>query len=140
VGGEVPLLLSLALNSQSAQFPAIVPGISEVYVASVAATVTSTAGNATLSVADSSQSANGRLSNGTSSLQQPLRVRATNSANPNSAFAPLTATPTALLSYSTYVSNDLVTITVQQSIAANEPLLRGTYTKTMTFTLSTVTP
>jgi hypothetical protein len=30
VGGEVPLLLSLALNSQSAQFPANVPGNSEV--------------------------------------------------------------------------------------------------------------
>jgi hypothetical protein len=140
VGGEVPLLLGLTLNSQAARFPAIVPGISEVYVASVAATVTSTAGNATLSVVDSSQNPNGRLANGTTSLQQPLRVRATNAANPNSAFAPLTATPTALLTYSTYVSNDPVTITVQQAIGANEPLLAGAYTKTMTFTLSTVTP
>jgi len=133
-------MLGLSLNSQTAQFGAIVPGISQVYATSVAATVTSTAGNATLSVVDSSQTANGRLYNGTTSLQQPLRVRATNAANPSTAFAPLTATPTALLTYSTYITNDPVTITVQQAIGANEPLLAGAYTKTMTFTLSSVTP
>jgi hypothetical protein len=140
VGGEVPLVLGLSLNTQTARFPAIVPGISEVYVATVAATVTSTAGNATLSVVDSSQTPNGRLTNGTASLQQPLRVRANNAANPSTITAPLTATPTALLTYTTYVSNDPVTITVTQAIGAAEPLLFGAYSKTMTFTLSTVTP
>ena len=107
----------------------------------MAATVTSTAGNATLSVVDSSQTPNGRLTNGTTRRSlQPLRVRANNAANPSTVTAPLTATPTALLTYNTYVSNDPVTITVTQAIGANEPLLAGAYTKTITLTLSTVTP
>ena len=38
------------------------------------------------------------------------------------------------------VSNDAVTITFKQAIAANEPLRTGVYSKTLTFTLSTTTP
>ena len=38
------------------------------------------------------------------------------------------------------VSNDPVTITFQQSIGANDALRTGTYSKTLTFTLSTTTP
>ena len=38
------------------------------------------------------------------------------------------------------VSNDPVTIGFQQTILANEPLRTGTYAKTLTFTLSTTTP
>jgi len=37
-------------------------------------------------------------------------------------------------------SNEVVPITFKQSIAANEPLRTGTYSKTLTFTLSTTTP
>ena len=37
-------------------------------------------------------------------------------------------------------SNESVPITFKQSIAANEPLRTGTYSKTLTFTLSTTTP
>ncbi len=37
-------------------------------------------------------------------------------------------------------SNESVPVTFTQSIAANEPLRTGTYSKTLTFTLSTTTP
>ena len=50
------------------------------------------------------------------------------------------AAPTTLKTWSAPVSNDPVTVTFQQRIAANEPLRTGAYAKTLTFTLSTATP
>jgi hypothetical protein len=38
------------------------------------------------------------------------------------------------------VSNDPVTIAFKQHIGANDPLRTGSYSKTLTFTLSTTTP
>jgi hypothetical protein len=38
------------------------------------------------------------------------------------------------------VSNDAVSITFKQHISATEPLRTGSYSKTLTFTLSTTTP
>jgi len=38
------------------------------------------------------------------------------------------------------VSNDTATITFSQAVGANEALRTGTYSKTLTFTLSTTTP
>ena len=38
------------------------------------------------------------------------------------------------------VSNDPVDITFKQLIKANDPLRTGTYSKTLTFTLSTTNP
>ena len=48
--------------------------------------------------------------------------------------------PTSVLTYSGPVSNDSVTMTFSQAIGANEPLRTGSYSKTLTFTLSTTTP
>ena len=48
--------------------------------------------------------------------------------------------PTSLLTYSGPVSNDAVAITFSQAVGANEALRTGTYSKTLTFTLSTTTP
>ena len=45
-----------------------------------------------------------------------------------------------MLTYAGPTSNDAVTIDFQQSIGANEPLRTGTYSKTLTFTLSTTQP
>jgi hypothetical protein len=42
--------------------------------------------------------------------------------------------------YSAPVSNDAAIITFKQSIGANDALRTGTYSKTLTFTLSTTTP
>ena len=57
-----------------------------------------------------------------------------------SAFAPIGGSPLTLKSYSGPVSNDAVTIDVQQSIGSGDALRTGTYSKTFTFTLSTTTP
>ena len=58
------------------------------------------------------------------------------------AFAPVTGrdTPLTLLTYAGPVSADPVTIGLKQTIGANESLRTGTYSKTLTFTLSTTTP
>src|SRR4051794_18857484 len=68
VGGTVPATLSLTLGAP-ARFSAFQPGVARDYFASTAATVTSTAGDATLSVSDP-----GHLTNGSFSLPQPLEV------------------------------------------------------------------
>jgi hypothetical protein len=100
--------------------------------------VTSTAGDATLSVTDPSQSATGRLVNGSFTLSERLQVRA--DAN---AFAPLSATagsPLALLSYGEPVSNGLASIAFRQEIGDGQALRTGAYSKSLTFTLTTATP
>jgi hypothetical protein len=121
VGGAVPATLSLTLGAP-ASFGAFVPGAAKEYTATTTANVISTAGDATLSVADPSSVGTGHLVNGTFVLPQPLQGLGT------------------IKTWSTPVSNDLVTVTFKQAIAANDPLRTGTYSKTLTFTLSTTTP
>ena len=65
------------------------PGVTRDYEASLAATATSTAIAAELTVRDPSSTATGHLVNGTTPLAQPLQVKATDAANPSSAFAPV---------------------------------------------------
>ena len=48
--------------------------------------------------------------------------------------------PINLLAYDGPISNDAVTLQFRQSIAANDALRTGTYSKTLTFTLSTTSP
>jgi X-X-X-Leu-X-X-Gly heptad repeat protein len=141
VSATVPSVLGLKLNNTLATLGSLTPGVAAEYEASLAATVTSTVGTAILSVADVS-SGTGKLTNGATELASPLQLKATNAANPNTAFAPLTGAgnPLILLTYSTWISNDAVTIGIKQPIGANEPLTRGSYSKTITFTLSTTTP
>ena len=121
------------------RFPAITPGLQQTYETTASALVTSTAGNAMLSAVDSSNGT-GRLSNGAFSLVAPIQLRATNAANPNTAYAALTGVPIPLLAWNSWISNDAVTIWLHQAIGANEPLLVGPYGKLITFTLSTTTP
>src|SRR3954449_11590363 len=72
VGGTVPATLSLTLGTP-ATFGAFTPGVAKDYTASTTANVISTAGDATLSVADSSTNATGHLVNGAFALPQPLQ-------------------------------------------------------------------
>ncbi|MDA0172551.1 hypothetical protein OJ998_25845 [Solirubrobacter taibaiensis] len=116
VGGTVPATLSLTLGTP-ATFGAFVPGVAAEYTATTTANVISTAGDATLSVSDP-----GHLTNGAFSLAQPLQVAFSKSA------------------WSAPVSNDPVTISFKQAIGANDPLRTGSYSKTLTFTLSTTQP
>ncbi|MDA0182832.1 ThuA domain-containing protein [Solirubrobacter phytolaccae] len=115
-GGNVPATLSLSLGAP-ATFGAFVPGVAKTYEASTYADVISTAGDATLSVSDP-----GHLANGTFTLPQPLQVAFSKSA------------------WTAPVSNDRVNITFKQPIAATDALRTGSYSRTLTFTLSTTNP
>ncbi|HEY6891641.1 MAG TPA: M14 family zinc carboxypeptidase [Solirubrobacter sp.] len=121
VGGSVPATLALTLGAP-ATFGAFIPGVAKEYTASTTASVISTAGDATLSVADPSTTATGKLVNGTFSLTAPLQGLG------------------VIKTWSAPTSNESVPVTFKQSIAANEPLRTGTYSKTLTFTLSTTSP
>jgi Fibronectin type III-like domain/Glycosyl hydrolase family 3 C-terminal domain len=140
VGGTVPATLGLTVGTAS--FGAFTPGVTKDYTATTAANVVSTAGNATLSVADPSSTATGHLVNGAFSLPSVLQADATSPAGVGSAFAPVggLASPTTLLTYSGPTSNDPVTITFEQHIGSTDALRTGSYGKTLTFTLSTTNP
>ena len=115
-GGTVPATLSLTLGAP-ATFGAFIPGVAKDYTASTTANVISTAGDAMLTSSDP-----GHLMNGTFALPSPLEVT----------FSKSTWTgPT---------SNESVAIGFKQHIGANDPLRTGTYSKTLTFTLSTTNP
>ena len=121
VAGTVPVAptLSLALGGP-ASFGAFTPGVAKTYTASTTATVISTAGDATLTVAD--PTGTGKLVNGAFTLASPLGGLG------------------VLKTWNAPVSNDVVTVSFTQAIAANEPLRTGSYAKTLTFTLSTTNP
>jgi hypothetical protein len=118
--GDVVPTLSLTMGTP-ATFGTFVPGVAAEYTASTTANVISTAGDATLSVADTGANA-GHLVNGSFALAQPLQGLG------------------VVKTYSGPVSNDQPTITFKQAIGANDALRTGTYSKTLTFTLSTTTP
>jgi sugar phosphate isomerase/epimerase len=144
VGGDVPSLLSLTVGS-AASFGSFVPATARTYETASAATVTSTTGDAKLSVTDTSSTAPGHLVNAAGfSLPSALQVRATNSGTPNTSFAALSetaGTPVDLLTYNGPTAGaDPVTLGFRQSIGATDALRAGSYSKTLTFTLSTTTP
>jgi alpha-L-rhamnosidase len=116
VGGTVPPTLSLTLGAP-ASFGPFAPGVEKTYEASTSATVTSTAGDAALTVSDP-----GHLSNGSFTLRDPLQVSFSKAR------------------WTAPVSNDPVTLAFEQHVGANDPLRTGTYSRTLTFTLSTTNP
>ena len=134
VGGTVPATLALTLGAPAA-FGAFTPGVARDYTASTTATVISTAGDATLTVADPSPTNTGHLVNGAFALPQPLQAGA-GGRRPGRRLA----APTTLKTWSAPTSNEAVTVNFKQSIGANDALRTGTYSKTLTFTLSTTTP
>jgi X-Pro dipeptidyl-peptidase len=115
VGGDVAPTLSLTIGEAS--FGAFTPGIAKDYAASTNATVTSSAGDAALSVSEP-----GHLTNGAFSLASPLQVALAKSA------------------WTAPVSNDNVKVDFTQHIDAGEALRTGRYSTTLTFTLSTTNP
>jgi GH35 family endo-1,4-beta-xylanase len=120
VGGTVPATLSLTLGAP-ASFGAFTPGVDHTYDASTTATVTSTAGDATLSFG-TDDSRPPHLANGAFTLTDPLQVELSKT------------------TWSAPVSNDPVTVAFHQHIGATQPLRTGAYTGTVTFTLSTTAP
>ncbi|HWK26495.1 MAG TPA: M14 family zinc carboxypeptidase [Solirubrobacter sp.] len=126
VSGTVPATLSLGLDGP-ASFGAFTAGVDRDYLTSATATVVSTAGDATLTASDPSDDHAGHLVNGAFFLAQPLQVSGS-------------ALPATVKTYDAPVANDTVTIDFKQSIGAADALRTGTYSKTLTFTLSTTTP
>ena len=116
VGGTVRATLSLTLGAPAA-FEPFVAGVEKTYTASTTATVISSAGDATLSVSEP-----GHMTNGAFALPQPLQVAFSKS------------------SWDAPVANDAVTVTFTQPIGRTDALRTGSYSKTLTFTLSTTNP
>ncbi|MBE2315656.1 peptidase M64 [Solirubrobacter sp. CPCC 204708] len=116
ISGTVPATLSLTLASVPA-FPTFVPGVTRDYTTTGQANVISTAGNAALTVSEP-----GHLTNGAFTLAEPLRVELSKSM------------------WTGPVSNEKVDVTYKQLIKDKDPLRTGTYSKTLTFTLSTTQP
>ena len=96
--GTVPATLALTLGAPPT-FGAFTPGVPKTYTAQTTATITSTAGDATLSVSDPDTVAPMRLKNGAYTLAQPLTTN-----------LPKT--------WSGPVSNEVTTITFSQAIGA----------------------
>ncbi len=134
VSGTVPATLSLTLGPPAA-FGPLTAGVAKEYLASMSATVISTAGDAALSIADPGATAPGHLVNGAFSLPQALQAHVG-----AGAFAPIGSAPLSLKSWAAPVSNDNVAVEFRQAIGANDALRTGTYAKTLTLTLSTTTP
>jgi sugar phosphate isomerase/epimerase len=142
IGGDVPSVLQLAIPSAGASFGTFVPGLTRTYETAMAAVVTTTTGDAKLTVSDPGV-APGHLVNGSFSLPQTLTARAVNSTNPTAPFVPLAETsgePTQLLTWSGPTNADPVTLGFRQGIGGSDVLRSGTYSKTLTFTLSTTSP
>jgi hypothetical protein len=116
VSGTVPATLSLTLGAP-ASFGTFTPGVAKTYDASTTADVVSTAGDATLS-----WSGPNHLTNGAFTMAQPFTVDLSKS------------------SWTAPVSHDPVTIGFHQPIGATDPLRTGSYSATVTFTLSTTNP
>ena len=140
-GGTVPATLSLTLGTP-AGFGAFTPGLAKDYDATTNATVISSAGDAALSVADPSATNTGKLVNGTFTLAAPVTASAASAGGTSAAGGAVggSSAPTSVLTYSAPKSNDAVTVTFKQAVGANEALRTGTYSKALTFTLSTTTP
>jgi predicted alpha-1,2-mannosidase len=115
-GGAVPATLSLTLSGP-ASFGAFTPGLGKTYEAGTTADVVSTAGDAALGV-----SGDDHLRNGAFTLASPLQVLVSKS------------------SWTAPVSNDTVDVGFKQAIGSNEGLRTGSYSATVTFTLSTTNP
>ena len=136
VGGTVPATLSLTIGQAS--FGAFVPGVAP-HLHRVRRWPTSSRRPVTRRSASSDPSSTntGKLVNGTFSLAQTLQARVAPTALANVGGS---AAPTSLKSWTAPTSNEAVTVDFTQAIGANEALRTGTYSKTLTFTLSTTQP
>jgi X-Pro dipeptidyl-peptidase len=140
VSGSVPATLALTLGATPPSFGTFTPGVDKPYETSTTATVTSSAGDATLSVADADTAHPGHLVNGAFFLPQALQAKATKAGTTGTAYNDVSGSPLNLLSWSAPVSSDAVTLWFSQHIGANDALRTGNYAKTLTFTLSTTNP
>jgi hypothetical protein len=140
VGGGTAATLTLTLG-QAGAFAPFIPGVPATYSATMGATVTSTAADAVLTVADPGANA-GHLVNGAFVLPQALQASAASAGGTAATGGPVSdaANPTSLLTYAGPVTNDQVAMTFKQAIGSTDALRTGAYAKSLTFTLSTTNP
>jgi hypothetical protein len=131
VGGVAAQTLALTLGGP-ATFTSFTPGVEQKYFASTTATVTSSAANAALTVQDASPESPGHLVNGAYPLPQALQVQ-----NESGQYQSL---PAGLKSWTGPTASESVPVSLEQPIAATDALRTGSYSKTLTFTLSTTQP
>jgi hypothetical protein len=129
IGGEVPGVLALDVTTPGS-LGSFTPGLAKDYSVETSAKVTSSAGDARLTVHDPSATATGKLVNGQYALASALQING----------SPLAGTPSTLKTWTGPITGASVALAFKQAISADEPLRRGTYSKTLTFTLSTTTP
>ena len=86
--GTVVTTLGLAMGTAPAQFGTFTPGVAQEYLATAAPRITSTAGNAMLTVSDPATTFVGRLVNGTCALTNPVQVFSTGGTNARPALGP----------------------------------------------------
>jgi hypothetical protein len=93
-------------------------------------------------VADLSSTATGHLVNGAFSLPSPLQAQASSPGGTGGSLANVGsgASPTSLETWTGPVTYDPVTVASSQHVGMNDVLRTGTYSKTLTFTLSTTQP
>jgi hypothetical protein len=140
-GGDVPATLDLSLGTPTAFVP-FVPGVTQDYTSTLTAQILSTALDTTLTVADAGETNVGKMVNGTFALPQTVQVGAVKAATGSpTEFKPLggMSSPTTLLTYPDPVSGT-ANVTFKQPVAATDALRTGSYSKTLTFTLSTTNP
>ena len=84
----------------------------------------------------------GKLVNGDYTLPSAVQARALSAKGTGGPFAAVggSANPTPLLNYSGAVNDSAVTLEFLQHVSVTDALRAGTYSKTLTFTLSTTTP
>jgi sugar phosphate isomerase/epimerase len=141
VGGDVPSVLQLNIANNGGSFGTFTPGVGATYTTALAASATTTTGDAALSVTDPSTTASGHLVNGSFSLPQALGVRALGLGDPNTTpYSEAAGTPVVLKSWSSPITAAPLTLGFRQVIGSTDVLRAGTYSKTLTFTLSTTTP
>ena len=128
VGGSVGATLSLTLGAPAPVRRVHAGRRQGRTSASTTATVISTAGDATLSVADPSSTNTGQLVNGTFALPQPLQARGRNAANTGTTYPTSVLGRAAnLLTYSAPVSNDAFT---SASASSSTPTTRSAPART----------
>ena len=139
--GTVDTILGLELVT-AANFGAFTPGVAKEYLAQASTRVTTTTADAALSVYDSATTNVGRLVNGSSALGSAVQVYASGGGSTTGPGGNVggAAAPTALATWSAPVTNGNMTLLFRQNIAANQTFRSGSYSKELTFTLSTTAP
>jgi hypothetical protein len=138
VSAIVPSVLALSVSEL--KLSPFIPGVSQTYTGTSIATVTSSWGNAALSVydPDPTTATNGRLMHVSGSVI-PRDMDVLNSTAAYQALGNATA-QRLIATWATPVAQAATTVTLRQVIQNNDVLVAGEYAKTLTFALSTTTP